>query len=148
VNTLDLVNAVQLSDVLCLELVAQRQVDAAQVTPPPADEPDSGQTVLSIHPVSWGTDIEIWVRAEVATVNANLACTFAVQYERSNEVDIPQEVKTDFIERVVVMAAVPYVREAIHSLGSRLRIPSPLLPVLRQGEFKMNSAGAEEGLTR
>lgn len=141
-DILELVGSVELKDVACLQLMADRRADQVTGLPAAAEEEGDSDLHFEVHPVLWGPLIEIWFRARVETSNATFVAAYAAQYERPDDDEIPDDVRRDFVERVAVMAVLPYVREAIHSLGARLRVTAPLMPILRQGEFRLNTGDA------
>lgn len=102
---------------------------------------------IDINPRSWGQNIEIWFRMTIDTSDGQLVDTVSVSYTRSTSDVIPDAVQDDFVERVAIMAAFPYLREGIQALGSRLEFdPVPVLPVLEQGQFtaqRSNEAPSE-----
>jgi hypothetical protein len=133
----ELVGAVELKGIECLQLDAERRADEAKGIAELVPETEDADLRLDVHPVHWTRTIEVWFRATVETGNARLVAAYAVQYSREDDKEIPDDVRVEFVERVAIMAVLPYVREAIHGLGARLRVPVPLLPILRQGEFKL-----------
>lgn len=144
-NIVELVSAVELTDITCIHLVADRRPDPDGGVAELLLEEEDGTVDMDVHAVHWGQAIEIWFRAAIETSNARLAAAFAIQYERQNADQIPDDVRQDFIERVAVMAVTPYIREAIQDLGTRLRVPAPLLPILRQGEFHLTVRNEPQG---
>jgi len=45
----------------------------------------------------------------------------------------------DFIERVAIMAAFPFLREAIARMASRLEVDVPLIGLLKTGQFQLHA---------
>lgn len=136
-DIIQLVGAVELKGVECLQLSAERRADEESGIAPLVMEDQETELTFDVHPVQWGRLIEVWFRASVETANAGLVAAYAVLYERGDDDEVPEAVQIEFVERVAVMAVLPYIREAIHGLGARLRVPVPLLPILRQGEFRL-----------
>lgn len=139
----ELVQSTQLKDVLCVLAEAGRVVEGEGLPEPQGGD---ASAKIDVNAVQWGSRIEVWFMASIDTPDAHLAAAYATIYERDSDEEIPEPVQREFIERVAVMAAIPYLRETTQSLAARLRVPVPVLPVLRQGEFKLGSpAGASPG---
>lgn len=100
------------------------------------EDPNDFDVSIDINPRSWGQVIEIWFRMTIDTGDGQLVDTVSVSYTRSTSDVISDPVRDDFVERVAIMAAFPYLREGIQALGSRLEFdPVPVLPILKQGQF-------------
>ena len=136
---------VDLKDVTCIQLIADRRSDSQGGVAEVVTSEESADVEFNVHPVHWGKVIEVWFRASVETPNARLAAAFAIQYERTGDEEIPESVRVEFVERVAVMAVLPYLRLAIQGLGMQLGVPAPLLPILRQGEFRVSISDVEDG---
>lgn len=94
---------------------------------------------IDINPKSWGQVIETWFRVTFETQECRIVDTVKVEYSRSSTEEISEDVQKEFIEKVSIMAAFPYLREGVHSMGARLELGSiPLLPILRLGNFEVN----------
>lgn len=60
-----------------------------------------------------------------------LAVTIEGAFEAVGDLnDIDQEVTEDFMERDILLLLWPYLREQVHSLTRRMRLPVPPLPVV------------------
>lgn len=141
-DVVELLAAVRLVDVRAIQEVAELKVDGspgqgvAMIDESPAD----GELLMEINPVAWDTRIEIWFRAHFETHASRLVAAVATVYERDTDEDIPEETRTEFIEKVAVMAAYPYLRSALQGLAARMRLGDVTLDILRQGEFHMGPA--------
>lgn len=138
-DIVELLGTVRLLDVRTIQEVAELKVDASpgQGLSSLAEESSEGSLSIDINPVSWGTRIEIWFRARFETPTANLVAAVAAVYERDTDDEIPEETRTDFIEKVGIMAAYPYLRTSLQDLAATLRMGTLTLDILRQGEFQM-----------
>lgn len=140
-NTVDLVQHVELDDISCTQFSAKRKLRPNDLL---VDE-EFGEIGLKVFPVNWDSIIEILFRASVETSDADLLTVFSIRYIRPGDEEIPEEVRQDFIERVAVMAVMPYIREALQAGAQRLSVPIPLIPILRQGEFHLTAHDSTQG---
>ncbi|MBB1516003.1 hypothetical protein H5398_08490 [Tessaracoccus sp. MC1679] len=145
-DVVELLGAVRLVDVRTIQEVAELKLDPAQGNGLSAlDETSTdGELTIDINPVHWGARIEIWFRARFETPSANLVAAVAVIYERDIDDEVPEDTRTDFIEKVAIMAAYPYLRGALQGLAGKMRMGTFTLDVLRQGEFTMAASEADD----
>ncbi|SHJ47520.1 hypothetical protein SAMN02745244_02595 [Tessaracoccus bendigoensis DSM 12906] len=144
-DIVELLSTVRLDDVRTIEETAKLALDAAPDKGLGVfDESDAnGELTIQVNAVAWGLSIEIWFRTRYQTPSATLAATVATVYRREEATEIPDQTKRDFIEKVAVMAAYPYLRSALHELAAKLRLGSLTLDILRQGEFRIAGAGGD-----
>lgn len=76
----------------------------------------------------------------VQTAEADLVADAAAIFTFREPVQVSQEVATEFIARVGVMAVYPFLREQIHTTASRLGVPAPVVGLLRAGGFQVDAA--------
>lgn len=138
-NIGDLLVDVRLCDVRTIHEAAELKLDPAPGNGLASlDESDAhGQLTIDINPVQWGEQIEIWFRMRFETATSTIVAAVATLYEREADNEIPDETRTDFIEKVAIMAAYPYLRSALQKLAATMRMGTFTLDILRQGEFKM-----------
>lgn len=113
------------------------------------DETSRSKVHLEVNPVSWGKRIETWFRIHAENELATIRCAVAVCYERDSDDDISDEVRREFVEKVSVMAAYPYLRAEVQQQSADLRIGVLTLDLLKQGDFKLLSnqgSGSEEAV--
>lgn len=73
----------------------------------------------------------------------------ATRYVLEEPVEVDEEVMVEFVERVAVMAAYPFLREATATLAARLEVDVPMLGLLKAGEFKLHpKTAASEQLSK
>lgn len=84
--------------------------------------------------------LEVRFLAKIETQEAEYRCQVSTHYVGLDFTVYSQAVITDFIERVAVMAAFPYIREAVASTAARLELDVPMLGILRLGEFHVAQA--------
>lgn len=89
--------------------------------------------------------LETRARMHVVSTDAEFVADVSATYTYSHALEVPQEVVTEFVERVGIMTVFPYLREAIHTTASRLGVDQPVLGLIRAGGFRLNLAGEESG---
>jgi len=70
----------------------------------------------------------------VRTADAKLRADIAVRYDFDQPLAPTEAVLLEFAERVGVMAAFPFLREAIFSLATRLGVEAPVVGLLKAGQ--------------
>lgn len=100
-------------------------------------ELEPAEIAIEVNPVTWGTRIETWFRIVLESKDFHIIAAVAVLYDRESDEEIPESVRVEFVEKVAVMAAYPYLRADVQSLAADLRVGNLTLPVLQQGEFKI-----------
>lgn len=102
---------------------------------------------LRVNPASWGQVLETWFRVVIESEQFKIVAAVAVTYARETEDVIPEDVQTEFIERVSVMTAFPYLRALVQQMASELRLGDMTLGVLRPGGFRIQTGEAEAPAT-
>ena len=92
----------------------------------------------------WENLIEIWVRGQVENDRYTASIAVAVIYQRQESDEIPKDVRIEFIEKIVVMAAYPYLRSGLQNLATTLGVGEAPLPILPQGAFHMSGTDDED----
>ncbi|WP_429388892.1 hypothetical protein [Paenarthrobacter sp. TE4293] len=88
--------------------------------------------------------LDVRFRVEVENHQATYEVELALRYETEIDYDHSRAVVEDFIERVAIMSAFPYVREAVSTTAAKLELDVPILGILRQGEFRLGQP-SEQG---
>ena len=89
--------------------------------------------------------LDLRFRMTAKSAEADYVVDLETSYSLASDVEIPPSVLAEFVERTGVMAAFPYVREALANLATRLGVEIPVLGLLRAGQFQVEiSAPAEE----
>lgn len=139
-DILELVASVRLTDVRTISRESTLRVDHnpdaglgtfGEIT-------SAGDLEMNLNPVSWGRRIETWFRMTVESDQFRIAVAEATIYERDSDDPIPDDVRVEFLERVAVMAAYPYLRAAVQACAADLRVGNLTLDVLRQGQFQVH----------
>lgn len=71
----------------------------------------------------------------------------ASRYEFSEPVDFDEPVQNEFVARVGVMAVYPFLREALITESARLRLPAPVLGLLKAGAVEIVAERPARNLT-
>lgn len=143
----DLLQMTELVGVKTYELRARLLEEGVSATP--ADEVDVDGSelddpILELMVRHEGMLIEARLRFEQRTKEAVLNADIAVIYRMSEEREITGSALAEFLEKVGVMAAFPFVREATATSASRLGVPVPVLGLLRAGGFSVGVPTASE----
>lgn len=143
----DLLQSVTLKDVRTILREGALKLDPAsgQGLAALGDMLPSGDVAIDLNPVSWDSHIETWFRLTLETEQVKLGAAVAVLYDRDSDEAIPESVKIEFLEKVAVMAAFPYLRAEIQDLASGLRLGNVTLGMLRQGEFTVQPPETPDG---
>lgn len=152
VDVIEMLQLAELEDIKYYELAARLrakpwdEADAGTEGGPVAESGDAGeveqpedgqdnQLVVSMR--SSSTSIEVRVRMVVQNPVAEFVADVSAQYHLTEPLDLNEELRTEFAERVGVMAVWPFLREGLHAQGARLRTEVPLLGIIRQGQFRL-----------
>lgn len=81
--------------------------------------------------------VEVRCVMEVVTEEGRFVADVASRYDYSEPLQVEDAALEEFTARVGVMAAYPFLREAIHQTASRVRLPAPLLGLLRHGQVEL-----------
>lgn len=128
-STIALLEAVELTRITHYEVSGRRHAPDATVdegVKPP-------QVMVRKSELEIETRMRMVVETDVAAFTADISATYTL----SEPANVPDEVVTDFLERVGLMAVYPYAREAIHTSASRLAVDAPILGLLRTGSVRI-----------
>ncbi|GAB4083309.1 hypothetical protein GCU67_20985 [Modestobacter muralis] len=134
----DLVELASLSDVVFYQLSGERVEEdedaAGGEAHEAAHEEDAPLEVLARHDAE---RIQVRVRCEALSRQGRFVADVAAEFALAEPVAIEGAVLREFVERVGVMAAYPFVREGLHSTASKLRVQAPLLQLLRANQISL-----------
>lgn len=141
----ELLALAKFSEVTYYELSGQRTEAPEQATPeaPPGEE--EGGAPLQVLLRHDAERIQVRVRCEAEGQGAQYVADVAAEFALAEPVDAPAAVLREFVERVGVMAVYPFVREALHTTASRLRMQAPLLQLLRANQVDLIPDQDDEG---
>ena len=66
------------------------------------------------------------------------------RYQLPELCEISKEVKAEFAQEVAFYAVYPYLRASIQMTASRMGAPTPVLGIVRRGEFKLGDEMPDE----
>lgn len=72
---------------------------------------------------------------------ADFVVDVATIYESTEPISFDIPVAQQFIEKVAIMAAFPFLREGLLAAAGRISVPAPLLGIMRAGNFKIDQVG-------
>ena len=130
----ELVDLADLVDVAVLRVAGERHEGD--------DLPDPCQT-MQIMQHADAEHLEVRCVMEVITDEGKFVADVASRYDYSEALEVEESVVEDFVAKVAVMAIYPFVRETIHQTAARLRLPAPLLGLLRQGQIELTPQEGE-----
>ncbi len=135
----ELLEQIELTEIRLIERNARLKVspEPSQGLRCLAEADPEGQMSIAVLPVSWDARLETWFRLTLSNEQAEIVTAVAVVYQRETDAEIPPELRTEFIERVAVMAAYPYLRTDLQHQAIDLHLGNVTLPILRQGEFQL-----------
>lgn len=114
-----------------------------------ATDEDTAETDVRIQVAESREDDRIEVRflVTVSHQKAEFVVEVATRYSYDQPLDVSDEVVREFIEKVAIMAAYPFVREGVATTSARLELDPPILGLLRQGEFQLGEpSGSSPGI--
>lgn len=120
----ELVAIAELVDIVFFEVAGKRSASS-----PAEDSDDSPDIDISVRTSSTGIDVRCVCR--VSGGGGEYVCDAAARYDFGRPVEIRDPVLPEFVRRVGVMAVYPYLRESITASAAKLRLPPPLLRLLR-----------------
>ncbi len=132
-----LLESVTLADVRTIQRDGSLKLDPeAGLAGLPVDVED-GSVSIELNPAAWDERIEVWFRVVLSRQDVQIACAVAVVYTRPSNETIPDDVRVEFLEKVAVMTAFPYLRAEVQAAAAALRVGDITLDVLRQGQFQV-----------
>lgn len=87
----------------------------------------------------WHDDERMEVRCNLEMVHqgGKYDISVAARYKFSEPTLFDAETRDEFIKRVGVMTIYPYLRETVHQSAAKLRMPFPVLGLLKAGEIEL-----------
>jgi len=125
----DLSKTIELIDVWPYEVSAKRK---GEPTEPPSLETLNDTDAELVVQFSRDDDrLIIRLRLPVDTSDAEFLADIGVVYELPTDIQVEPAVIAEFVSKVAVFAAYPFVREAIFGMATRLRVTPPVLGIIR-----------------
>ena len=134
-----LVAAVELREIITYKVSAERVVNEVERIE------DSTQSLLGMcraDPSLVETRFQMTLDAPGITYFVDLGAVF--RFERPNERPLTNDVVNEFMSQVGVMAAFPYLREAVGGLAARMGGEIPVLGLMRRGEVQFQLGAGDE----
>lgn len=124
----DLLQIIELIDVLPYEVSAKRKESPGE---PPRSGRFESQAELGVQFARQSDRLVIRLRMPMETHEADIVADVGVIYRLDPDIDVSTEIMTEFVAKVGVLAAFPFVREAIFGMATRLRITPPILGLIQ-----------------
>ena len=108
------------------------------------DRPEGTEQELHVSVRGDATWFETRVAMVVRTPEADFAADVGVRYDYAEPLSVPQEIMSEFVERVGVMAVFPFLRESIFTTATRLGAGTPVIGLLRAGDFHLSPPDSDQ----
>lgn len=86
--------------------------------------------------------IETRFRATVEGRDGDFAVDLGVLYRFDEPLELSRDAIEGLLERVAIMAAWPFIREAVATTAARMELEVPLLGLMKQGAFTVDRVDA------
>ncbi|MGF1645984.1 MAG: hypothetical protein ACFCVF_03550 [Kineosporiaceae bacterium] len=130
-DVVEFLDIIELTDVAYHEISGRRTGEAGR-----AAEHDS-QSVAMLF--AWEpAQVAVRSRLELRAEDAEYVVDVVTVYSLSRPATLTDAAARDFAAKVAIMAAYPYLRSGLHDLATRLRVPVPVLGLLRQGQVVLD----------
>jgi hypothetical protein len=141
-DTRHLLDLLALDDIYYLRLNVDRvnNSDDAEV----ADGPRLDHEIFSRH---GDRNMSVRLRTTVEAVDAVYQVDVVTDYASMQPFVASESVRQDFIERVAIMAAWPYLRMAVSDLSSRMRAEQITLGLYRVGDINLGDPTPADPIT-
>ncbi len=144
----ELVGLIELTGVRCFEIAGRRTEDEPSASPETADDdgeqgPTSadaladGESSLQVRETHGPDNIAVRFRLTVEAGDADYVADFGLGYSFAEPLELRPEAIQGLLERVSVMSAWPFLREAIATTAARMELTVPVLGMVRQGQFRL-----------
>lgn len=138
----DLVEIANLADVYFLEIAAKRAYRDAEL------DSDSGIEAM-LRNLNIATRVmedeafEARFRILIEAPQADIVVDVVTTYALNEPAVLLEAVTQEFVQRVAIMAAWPFIRSQVFLLASQLGIEVPVLPLIKQGMLALEKSDAE-----
>ena len=99
---------------------------------------DEAEVEISVEERHDANSLEARFRMVVSDSLATYTADVGTRYQTSQPVELSKPVVKEFIERVAIMAAYPFIRESIATTAARMQLAVPVLGLLRSGSFSLD----------
>lgn len=125
-----LLDLVELNDVVPLSLHADNTGDEDLAE-------DEYKQELAFQIRNDAENLDVLATVHITTRDAAYAVKLVARYLKSHDFDLSEETKTAFLEKIAIFALWPYIRERVQSLNASLQFKPLVLPMVKQGKFKL-----------
>ena len=137
------VNTVQeLVELIDLRGLRTFEISGVRVDPRQEFPPDEVSTDIKASEARSDSKIETRFRATVEANEATFVVDVGLLFALDYPVVISDDAVREFLERVAVMSAYPFIREGIATTAARMELPVPVLGLLKQGSVSFAAAPA------
>jgi hypothetical protein len=126
-----LVDILELSDIVFYALTAERDDVIEELPSDPNVNQEFGLRVRHD-----GREYGARIRAELSLSVGRVVVDVAAEYAALEPFDLDQDVAIEFANDVAIMALLPYVREAVSTLTSRVFGQALTMPIVRRGQIQ------------
>lgn len=134
----ELLDLTRLADIVWYELSGRRlsedEIASAEDTSSAGDD-----VPLQVLARSSDEQIEVRVRTSAHSASARFSVDVGALFDLAEPVAVEADVMKEFVQRVGVMAAYPFVREGLFSVAARMRVEAPLLQLLQSSGINLVS---------
>jgi len=103
-----------------------------------ADEATEPQQSVQIMLRVGAEALETRVLARLVTGDGRYEVDVGARYTLAEPLELSEEAQHDFVTRVGIMAIYPYVREALYSAATKLRLSPPVLGLIQAGKVQLD----------
>ncbi|WP_374009891.1 hypothetical protein [Leifsonia sp. LS-T14] len=131
----------ELESILTFELSARN----TEVESDPDEEIEPSH-VLILASKDDGKGFQVRLRTDIETREAEIVADLAVRFGLTelSAKDISEEVMLDFVNKVALMALLPYVRQSIADLTQRVFGSPLLMPLMKRGDLTFSPSDVTE----
>lgn len=144
----ELVELIELTGLRCFEVSGRRhetEPDGSgeeSADEPTAEAETAGEVSIQVMETHGPDFITARLRMTVEAKDADFVADFGLRYTSAEPIEPTQEAIKALLERVSVMSAWPFLREAVATTAARMELPVPVLGMVRQGQFRLQVAPA------
>ncbi|HYO18960.1 MAG TPA: hypothetical protein VES02_09895 [Dermatophilaceae bacterium] len=107
---------------------------------PAAELPERADLDLVVLEHHSPEELEARFKATATGPAADFTIDFSILYRFDEAIDPSAVVVRGFLEKVAVMAAWPFLREAVATTAARMELPVPVLGLMKQGAFSLDTS--------
>lgn len=136
-DVVELLGYVELTDITHYEVSGVRRQTKVE------DDFEAGARDPQVMVRSEDGKLETRVRLTFESVDARLVADIAAIYTLSEPLEIDEDVISEFLERVGIMAVYPYLRAALHGSAAQIGVDAPVLGLFRPSSLRVSPDDAK-----